>query len=300
MSVLHPGDRVIDFSGLRMDSNKIAQAKQAGARGVLRYSAGMGNHEPAVQWKLITPTEFKQLIDAGFDVIANSEWYETRVTEGSKAGAADGAADLALWRSCGLAKGASIYVSLDTAPSRLKYDAIRRYLRAYSKALGGHYRVDLYGGTPLLRWLLGKQSIRFGWRPNAGSWSNDGLPYQPDTSSAAKRAALVQSALDATPAHLWQTGNYWFNKEADENLVVRTPLGSHNDALALSNPTPPQPAPQPHPHPTPAPAPYPHYQHGVRAVDSPSGEYALFMQDDGQAEVRCNGKHAWYLRKDAP
>lgn len=290
VSPLKPGDRVIDFSGMRMDDHKIAQAKAAGARGVLRYSAGAGNGDPKAQWKLITPDEFKQLIRAGFDVIANSEWYETRVTEGAKAGAADGAADLELWRSCGLAKGASIYVSLDTAPSRLKYRAIRAYLTAYQKALSGRYRVDLYGGTPLLRWLLGKKAIRFGWRPNAGSWSNDGLPYQPDTSTVAKRAALVEQALDATPAHIWQTGNYWFGKDVDENLIVRAPVGSHRDALAVTIPAPPQPAPDP---PTPETA-DDHY-HGRHGLASPEGAFGLFVQDTGRVEVRHNGRHVRYL-----
>lgn len=294
MAGLQPGDLVLDFSGMRMDAAKIKAAKAAGAKAVMRYSAGVGNSQPATQWKLITPAEFRQLDDAGFDILANSEWYESRVTEGASAGAADGAADLKLWRSCGLAKGATIYCSWDAYPSRLKYGAVRRYLNAYRKALGGYYEVDLYAGSPALKWLRRKGAIRFGWRPNAGSWSNDGLPYQPDTSTPAKRAALVTWALKATTAHLWQTGSYWFGRSADENLVVRAPVGSHREALAARRPKPPKPAPiEPTPEPVEEAG---HYHRGERSLDSPSGEYALFMQDDGRVEVRYAGRHRRYLR----
>lgn len=239
MTALTAGALGIDYSMARPAHAEIAHA---GGRFVVRYSAGAGMaHNPATHPKLITPPEFTQLLANGFDVIANSEWYETRVTEGAPAGAADGQADLALWRSCGLARGASIYVSWDTLPVQAVWPDVDAYLAAYDKALGGYYHVDAYAGTPYLRHALAKGLIRYGWRPNAGSWSNDGLPYQPDTSTPAKRAALVAAAAKATPARIWQTGNYWFSRSADENLIIRGPVGSHYDALGV--PVTPAPAP---------------------------------------------------------
>lgn len=244
------GDLGIDFSMARPSHGTMGLS---GAQFAIRYSAGAASNpahpsHPMVAPKLVTPAEFRQLLADGFDVVANDEWYESRVTEGASAGALDGAAAHALWSACGLAKGASIYVSWDQAPNPAKWPAVEAYLLAFDKALQGDYHVDMYGGTPILKHLLAKGIIRYGWRPNAGSWSGDNLPYQPDTSTPAKRAALATQAQAATPAHIWQTGNYWFGQSADENLIVRTPVGSHKEALNVT-------APKPSPHPAPSPAP---------------------------------------------
>ena len=235
---LAPGDRVIDFSGLRLNDTTVKQFTDAGGKGFIRYSAGVAS-DPAnpnydkTKWKLITPVEFAFLQDHG-DIIANDEWYESRVTEGFAAGHADGLAALRLWQSCGLAKGAVIYSSWDQFPARSNWLKVRAYEKGFRSALNGIYDVDAYAGTGFLRWAIRNSIIKFGWRPNAGSWSNDGLPYQPDTSTPEKRAALVKLALSKTPAHVWQTGNYWFDKQADENLILRVPVGSHREALAAS------------------------------------------------------------------
>lgn len=228
----------IDYSGARPDPNDIVQN---GGRFVLRYSAGVGNGQADTQWKLCGPNEIHAATAAGLDVIANCEWYAARITEGAAAGKADGTADLAFWRSRGLNEGASIYVSADLLVPRLKYASVAAYLKAYDLALGGLYRVDCYAGTPLLNYLRGKKIIQYGWRPNAGSWSNDGLPYQPDTKPLGGNAALLVQARKATPAHIWQTGNYWYGKQADENLIIRTPVGSHLEHAVVSPPPPPPP-----------------------------------------------------------
>lgn len=239
---LAPGDLGIDYSYGRPS---LSAAVKAGAKFVLRYSAGAASapshpSHSANAGKLITPSEFRAILAAGLDIIANDEWYTTRITEGGTAGRQDGAAALALWRSCGLARGASIYVSWDAAVVSSRFASVAAYLVAYQKALAGYYLVDMYAGTPALRDMLTRKAIRYGWRPNAGSWSNDGLPYQPNVSTPARRAALVAQALKATPAHIWQTGNYWFDKTADENILVRVPVGSHREA-ATPAPTPPAP-----------------------------------------------------------
>jgi hypothetical protein len=236
---LKPGDLGIDYSYARPN---LAEAARSGARFVVRYSAGAasdsGHPSHAVNaGKLITPGEFKAILAAGMDVIANDEWYASRITEGAAAGTADAKAAGRLWKSVGLAKGASVYVSWDEYPSPSKFLAVARYERAYRKALAGYgYLPDAYGGTGFLKWALKGLLIKFGWRTNAGAWSGDGLPYQPDTTTASKRAALVQLALGKTPAAIWQTGNYWFNKSADEDLIVRVPVGSHLEALASATP----------------------------------------------------------------
>jgi hypothetical protein len=232
---LNPGDLGIDFSDAAIAP---AQAKKDGAAFALRYSAGAGNASPKTQHKLCKPGEIPAFEAAGEDFVANSEWYESRITEGAAAGAADGAADLGFWKMRGYAKGATIYVSWDAHPDPKLFDAVAAYLNAYGAALGGYYKVGLYGGTPALREMLRRGVVSKTWRSNAGSWSDDGLPYQPSTSTAAKRAALVALALAATPANLWQTGNYWYSKGADENLVLRAPIGSHLEAKAVPVPTP--------------------------------------------------------------
>src|SRR4051794_18511391 len=133
----------IDFSGAPISAG---EAAQAGAKFMLRYSAGAGVDAPKCQFKLCGKGEVAAAEKAGLDFIANSEFYESRLTEGATAGAADGAADLHFWKSRGLAKGASIYCSWDAAPVHHLFDEVAAYLRAYDHALGGYYHVDLYAG----------------------------------------------------------------------------------------------------------------------------------------------------------
>jgi hypothetical protein len=253
------GQLGVDYSGYRPAAGKV---RKDGANFIIRYSAGAGNSQANTQWKLCGKGEIAAAVNVGMDFIANSEWYESRITEGAGAGKADGTADLAFWKSRGLAKGATIYVSWDAAPLTSHWAGVDAYLKAYNAALKGYYHVGAYAGTPYLKHALSKGIILYGWRPNAGSWSNDGLPYQPSTNSAAKRAALVVQANGHTPAAIWQTGNYWYSKNADENLIVRPNVGSHLQALRpkppvpdkppVVKPIPKPPAPRPAP---PAPAP---------------------------------------------
>lgn len=246
---LVPGDRGVDTSGYRLTA---AQLKRDGGKFRIRYSAGIGNSQPATQWKLCGYGEIRDAEAAGVDFIANSEWYESRITEGASAGRADGVADLAFWKARGLAQGASIYVSWDADPVTSKWPGVDAYLAAYNVSLAGYYHVDCYAGTPYLRHALAKGLIRYGWRPNAGSWSGDGIPYQPTVN-----AASVAAAAARTPAHIWQTGSYWYGKQADENVILRVPVGSHLEAQTRPKPVPaPKPVPDT-PKPTPAPKPVP-------------------------------------------
>lgn len=230
MAILKPGDIGVDYSGARPSGTEI---RNAGGKFIMRYSAGAGNTQSETQWKLCGVTEIHEAVNRGLDFIANSEWYEGRITEGHAAGVADGAHDLAFWKSRGLNKGASIYVSWDAAPVQNKWPSAIAYLQGYNDELQGYYHVDCYAGTPFLKHALSLGVIRYGWRPNAGSWSGDGLDYQPGMEHSASTA---KAATSHTPAHLWQTGNYWFSKGADENVILRTPVGSHLDQVQGSPP----------------------------------------------------------------
>lgn len=250
--VLAPGDLGADMAGFRLDTAaKLAQFREAGGKFVFRYSAGAAtltsnpSHSKNA-YKLITPAEHAALLAAGIDIIANDEWYAGRMKEGATAGTQDGAAAFALWKACGHAKGSRIYCSLDQSGTASDVPNIGAYLRAFQAACGnGYYLADFYGGTPVIRALVSAHLAIDGWRPNAGSWSGDGLPYQPSNPKA-----LLAEAQHATPAHIWQTGNYWFGKDADEDMILRVPVGSHFEALAV---TPPPVPPKP---PTTKPGPY--------------------------------------------
>lgn len=285
---LSVGDVGIDYSYARPS---LTTAAQSGAKFVIRYSAGVAS-DPASPshsknaGKLITPVEFQSILAAGLDIIANDEWYEARVTEGATAGKADGHASATLWKSCGLAKGSAIYPSWDAAPSKTKWSAVDAYLKAFAAEINrvGGYVLGVYAGTPYLKHALANGLVQFGWRPNAGSWSNDGLPYQPDTSTATKRFALALKAKAATPAAIWQTGNYWFNKSADEDLIVRTPVGSHLEAQISTATT----------------TTKTHWWQVRRArkarlLESISGEFDVAVRNDGKVVVRRNGHFVRFL-----
>jgi hypothetical protein len=258
-------DRGIDFSGFRPDP---ATVVKDGAKFFIRYSAGAGNGLANTQWKLCGINEIKNGVAAGLDFIANSEWYATRVQEGAAAGKADGAADLTFWKSRGLNRGASIYVSWDANPDPTKWNSVDAYLKAYNAALNGYYFVDCYAGTPYLKHALSLNIIKYGWRTNAGAWNRDGLPYQPNQSWV---VGNIDKIISITPAAIWQTGNYWYNKQADENVLLRANVGSHLQAVSPIIPPPPNPKP-PTPQPNP-PQPNP--------VIGEEEMYEVFQNEDG-------------------
>lgn len=280
---LKPGDLGLDYASARPAPKAIAKA---GAKFVFRYTAGAATdpNNPSHHLnasKIIQPREFDALLHAGLDIIANDEWYETRITEGRAAGEQDAKAAAAHWKACGYAEGATIYVSWDAAALAGQFAAVDAYRQGYAHVANdiGGYQLDVYAGTPYLRHFAALHHTEgahaFGWRPNAGSWSNDGLPYKPRTRTKAQRARLVQQALTATPACVWQTGNYWFGVSCDENMILRTPVGSHLEAVAATQPS----APPPHPHPK------PRVHEGAHRLVSPNGHHTLSLSDDKQLLV---------------
>jgi len=227
MTTLALFDRGIDYSGLR--PNPIGDPARSGAKFVIRYSAGAGNDRRGTQWKLCGTDELRRLLAAGYDVIANSEWSASRVTEGAAAGTADGAADLAFWKARGLAKGASIYVSWDAGkPNHDRHAGLAAYLAAYGKALADHYHVDLYAGDLAIADMLKRGLIRYGWRAMSDSWSSNGRFYMPGSNWKTVAAKVAK----VSPAHIWQNGNRWYKGEADEDVILRLPVGSHREALS--------------------------------------------------------------------
>lgn len=274
--------RGVDFSGADLSA---AQVAKAGYDFVLRYSAGAGNTDAGTQWKLCGEHEVAEFAAAGIDLIANSEWTTGRVTEGAKAGAKDGAADLKFWKARGYAKGAAIIVSWDEGqPDRSAHSRVEAYLAAYGKALGGYYSVGLYAGDVAINAMLDAGVIQFGWRAMAESWSGpsgSNLYYRPGSDWRKTAEAVAATSR----AHLWQNGNVAFDKGADENVILRSFAWGHLSSQG-SKPAP-QPKPKPSPKPSPKPKPPAVQSVTVRSGDTLSGIAARYGTTV-QALVRLN------------
>jgi hypothetical protein len=145
---------------------------------------------------------------------------------------ADGRADLAFWKSRGLAKGRRDLRVVGRRP-------VRRSGRPPTPTCG-----PTGPGSPattarrLRRHPVPaarprREDHRLRVAPERRLVVERRLPYQPATSTAAQASAARRAALKATPAAIWQTGNYWWSKGADECLILR-PCGSHLQALAAA------------------------------------------------------------------
>lgn len=250
--LLAPGDLILDWSDARLDPAAVARA---GAAAGIRYSAGAATDprnpsHGANAKKIITDREFARFEQAGLDLLAVDEWYATRAQEGAAAGELDGKAAAAHWRRCGYAEHAAIYSAWDTAPVPALWPAVDAYSARFEHVIReeGGYQFGTYAGSPYLAHRAAKFGAGALWRPMAPAWSNDGLPWRPNTRTARRRRKLVAAALQATPARIVQNGNTWYGLGADENLVIKVPIGTHREALAGRHHQPP-PAPHPQPHP---------------------------------------------------
>jgi LysM repeat protein len=199
------GDKGIDFSFFRPPTPH--DPARWGAKFVVRYSSEVNDH---TRGKIISPAEFRGYLHAGLDVVANEEFFEGRIRQGAAAGAVDGRRASDQWHACGLAPGASIYVSDDTAPNPDFYNAIDEYLHAFEESLGGVYHADIYGGGPVIKEMKRRGRARYGWQAMAAAWSN----YRTDWGAA-----------------LLQNGKTWYGVQADEDEVRSPVFGSHLQAL---------------------------------------------------------------------
>jgi hypothetical protein len=219
---LRAGDIGIDYSGFRPDP--IDDPTRFGSKFVLRYSAGLGNKKPNdTGWKLCGKDELLAIVETGQDFIANSEWSAVRAVQGEKAGREDGEADLEFWSARQLAPGAAIYVSWDHGqPDQAKHSKLADYLSAYRESLAGQYDLGLYAGDIAIDAMLDLGLISYGWRAMADSWSANGSYY--------RREDLIENVRKVSRANIWQNGNMWYGNQADENMILRTPVGSHLEA----------------------------------------------------------------------
>lgn len=246
------GNKLIDFSGLRPS---VASLKANKCPGVFRYLAPPKSVSPASQWKIITKAEFDSYIKAGIEVHLNWEWYQGRMLEGAKAGTQDGAYAYAAARALGYAKGATIYLSHDTSTRNDLQCAA--YIRAFFAAQKGYYEARApYSGIGMVE-AMHKMGLAVRiWQTLA--WSNG------------KKSAY---------ANVYQNGHTWYNKQADEDVVMKLPLGGHLATLAATKPVvPPKPVPKP------VALPYTAGAHQNLLTDL-SRRYALVINDDGSVEV---------------
>jgi hypothetical protein len=225
--MLNVFDRGIDFADAHVDLN---DAKQQGAKFIIRYSAGAASVEghpsyDAVKWKLCGLDEIHNAVAAGLDFFANSEWTVDRVTQGYAAGKEDGVADLAFWKARGLNPGSAVYYSWDkTQPDPSKYSGLKDYLRGVEDAFSGYYEVGLYAGDMAIEVMMNSGVIKFGWLAMSESWSSPlRFTYKPGN----KWYESAQVIVGQTRANIFQNGNTWYGGGADENVILHIPAGSH-------------------------------------------------------------------------
>lgn len=219
---LQPGDLGFDRSGAHITAKHAAQRH---CKFIGRYSAGVSSWAPANAWKICQPNEIRQAEKHGVDIIAISESTIDRITEGHAAGLADGQADVTFWKSRGLAQGATVFCCWDTFPYPSQYDAVEAYLKGWAEGAAGYYEPGGYMGDPAGREMVRRGALTRYIQPNAGSWSSNDLPYQPTDP-----VSFLSEAIRVSGACMWQTGNYYFGTGADEDMVLRVPVGSHLEA----------------------------------------------------------------------
>lgn len=253
------GTKGID-SAARVDP---VAAKKSGSAFQIRYSSGAAtdpNHpsHDRSAFKLLQDGELQAIIASGQDFIANDEWYEDRMYGGAKAAEEDAPVTLKFWRQHGLAKGASIALNHDTGIDMSKMSAIDAYFDRTNQIWGGEYVADrFYGPLVAARQLARSGRIKHFWIPEGASFFGPDLPL----SNAPYPANSVWDLWAPTPTQvdfaikyllttigddikyfdsiIWQDLNKWFNRAADENIVLKgVRLGSHLEHVSAPAPTP--------------------------------------------------------------
>lgn len=202
--------QVLDYSLARPDPAAIAAA---GYVGVLRYLA------PEIDApKIITATEYENLIGHGLKVALNWEWYDNRAREGAASGTKD--AQAALAQATALGYTGCIYFSVDFDAGVADQGAINAYFEACAQVIGLS-RLGAYAGYWPLSRLFDAGLISYGWQTFAWSGGNR-----------------------ESRAHLYQNGATAFDGGADINDVLKanwtgetmTPDGWTDDGTILTAP----------------------------------------------------------------
>jgi len=212
--LIPPLGYMLDYSGARPD---LTVAKKSGAKVIARYiSAPVAS----TAWKRIGKIERDSILKIIGDLWLNWEWYAGRMLEGAKAGAEDGKWALAAAEALSYPRGRIIPASHDTGANNDA--AVGAYCDAFNKALGGVYKMTIYGGIHTVTTFSGKHGVQpVPWQTLA--WSN-------------KQVAPVAAVLQNT--------KQWFNGTVDENVIRHTPFGTWNHVYPAPVVKPSKPAPQ--------------------------------------------------------
>lgn len=192
----------LDYSFARPS---LAQMKADGVSGVCRY---LSPDDANTHGKILFATEKDSLLNSGFDIALNFEWYQGRCNEGYQAGIQDGQTAFAQAKGLGYPQGKCIYFSHDTGV----YDwaNIDGYFTGVGAAMGGYYVRGAYGSYDLIGQLHGAGLIQHGWQTTA--WSGG------------RRDPWAQ---------FYQTGEQLYVGAADVDISTGTTLGSWLDSSIL-------------------------------------------------------------------
>lgn len=153
------------FDAAREVGSLSARIRAAGLGFVARYYS----YNAA---KNLTPAEAKALSAAGIAIV--SVWEargDVAASFTAEQGAKDAAEALRLARAIGQPEGSAIYfaVDFDAAPGGVA-GGISRYFRSAGAALGGHYRVGVYGSGLVCQILHASGLAELIWLACAGGW----------------------------------------------------------------------------------------------------------------------------------
>lgn len=200
---------MLDYSGARPDLNV---AKRTGAKIISRY---ISPPIASTAWKRIGTSERDNILKIIGDLWLNWEWYAGRMLEGSKAGAEDGKWALAAVEGLSYPRGRIIPASHDTGT--INDSATLAYCAAFNKALGGAYKMTVYGSYHTVTSHANKSGVQ-------------PVPWQTAAWSNRQKAAI---------AAVYQNTNQWFNHTVDENEIWKMPFGTWNHPYPAVTPTPP-------------------------------------------------------------
>lgn len=142
-----------------------AALRRAGARFVCRYLS----HDAS---KDISGRERRYLHAAGIAVVLNWETTADRMLGGEPAGRADGAEALGRLRQLGAPPTVACYFSADFDAQPDQLPAVGAYLRGAAVSIPAA-RLGVYGGLRVVRAMLDRGAVAYGWQTYAwsgGQW----------------------------------------------------------------------------------------------------------------------------------